>query len=350
MNGEAAWVIEHRPMNGEAETAPSVLLLWLQRAWGGETWLWEEGGALRLPEVSVRLTDRRKLSRALSAALGCRVDAARQSLGLVRRGGALLWVWHVAWEDGELPAPPEGIRWIPVGEEELSASFARLVEPQRQVMEDALRRRLRDEERQIAPSLQVSSQAGGATMVRSLLEPVAAPEPRRWRSADAPPLLVDWRLTGAGWAELTLGQGEQVRRCEHSYLTDAPGELLACALAIAWGARTASCAFELEPGHWRLELRREHWLRVRLIAWRDDPEPGVRGTVKFDGQCDPEAFAREVLATFDATLRHHGIEGFERQWHRYAFPLDLLAALRAAVDDPPPRVSEGLRRERSREG
>ncbi|HVG45450.1 MAG TPA: hypothetical protein VM890_11985, partial [Longimicrobium sp.] len=82
---------------------------------------------------------------------------------------------------------------------------------------------------------------------------------------------VDYRLAGAGWADCDVEIAGQQAAMGASYLSDALGNMLAAAAAVARGAEESTFSFHEEPQEVRWRLRRvgPERLRVRILRLED---------------------------------------------------------------------------------
>jgi hypothetical protein len=129
------------------------------------------------------------------------------------------------------------------------------------------------------------------------------------------------------------------------------GDILRAALQIATGGRRAVFSFENEPGEWRWIVERlfEHkthryYFMIRIVTFASGTvmtnaaKPDHQGTVAFEAECEPDDFARAALAMGRDVLQRYGMDGYNKRWSTYVFPLRSLCALEAALNthDPPP--------------
>ena len=64
-------------------------------------------------------------------------------------------------------------------------------------------------------------------------------------------LLIDYKLTGSGWAECTIADGEQSCTVTASYLSDAFGDLVLSAVVLLRWFNEVSFSFVEEPGEFK---------------------------------------------------------------------------------------------------
>ena len=165
------------------------------------------------------------------------------------------------------------------------------------------------------------------------------------RAADAcAPVEVTFDLGRNGWGKLSFQLGSnRFEMSGISYTTDALGDLVRLALAIAVGGHVAECSFDLEPAEWRVVATRTdaRMLDVKVYLLEDiAAEAPLSAAVQyFVGQClaDDWASAVERAATEVVDLSGHA---YQEAW-QHEFPSRALAALRTALALPPPRLAWG---------
>jgi hypothetical protein len=146
-----------------------------------------------------------------------------------------------------------------------------------------------------------------------------------------------FEITGHGWADISLGCGEQqvVALPSASYLTDVLGSLLGAATALLTEGR-GTCAWATEPGTiWWQMSRLGPVARIQVLWLEDDDIWGQDhrgasysssdGEVLFDRTCDVVEFGTLVVEAAQR-LRHNYTASF-----RYRYPEDALNRLAAAV-------------------
>lgn len=147
---------------------------------------------------------------------------------------------------------------------------------------------------------------------------------------------IDYRLTGAGWAECEVEIQGRTATVSASYLSDALESLLAAAAAVARGDAEATAHFEEEPGEFRWRLHRvgEERLRVRILSLEEfhPTLPDEEGEVIFDAEARLRTFAGAVLSAAQRMLETHGMDGYRAEWGLHPFPLERMRALEAALE------------------
>jgi hypothetical protein len=130
------------------------------------------------------------------------------------------------------------------------------------------------------------------------------------------------------------------------YGTDVVGDVLRLVLAVVTGGPSAECLFDLEPGYFRLSVKRLLWdpAVVELLVERghqlgptaDDLHWSSYGSSK----CRADDLARAVERAAADVSKAKSPLTYPELWGR-AFPFRALAALRAAVALPQPRFTWG---------
>lgn len=144
-----------------------------------------------------------------------------------------------------------------------------------------------------------------------------------------------YRLTGTGWSEAWIADGDAAATVTASYLSDALGNLLAAVVALLDGAAEARCSWDEEPGEFRWLFAREGGrVHLRILGFRElwGDEPDERGTVVFETRQDLRVLAAAVASAAERVLAEHGEEGYLAKWVDAPFPTALLGRLRAYSD------------------
>ena len=141
-----------------------------------------------------------------------------------------------------------------------------------------------------------------------------------------------YRLTGTGWAEARIADGQVTATITASYVGDALGELLGAVGLLLDGAADARCSWEEEPGEYRWVFERAGSdLRLRVIAFADvyAHEPDHSGTVVFETAAPLREVASAIADGAQEVLDEYGETGYLRRWAEHPFPvghLDLIQA------------------------
>lgn len=142
---------------------------------------------------------------------------------------------------------------------------------------------------------------------------------------------LDFRLTGDGWSEATFRMGGARLALLAGYLTDALGDLVRAAVAVADGQATPIVIWDAEPNQYRWYLQRSaNAVEVR-IAGDDQWVDGDLGTTLLRSACTPVAFCSAVADAATEVLSRHGVDGYLDLWGQHPFPLAALEALKAAL-------------------
>lgn len=143
-----------------------------------------------------------------------------------------------------------------------------------------------------------------------------------------------YRLTGIGWAEATIGVGEQSATITASYLEDALGDLLSAVRELLEGADSARCSWEEEPGEFRWVFERSaDAVRTRILAFDDlySLLPDDRGRITFDATLPLSELARAIAHEARAVLVQHGRRGYQSEWVEHSFPTSHLSMIEALI-------------------
>jgi hypothetical protein len=148
-------------------------------------------------------------------------------------------------------------------------------------------------------------------------------------------LNITYTLAGAGWADCTLecdGRGVKVSA---SYLSNALGNLVLSAVAVASGFRVVEFGFDEEPGEcrWVIEAVDNNAIRLRVLEFQElwGHEPNERGNPVFETSTTPLLYAKAVHACATAVLEAHGLEGYADKWVEHTFPERELTLLGEAI-------------------
>jgi len=151
------------------------------------------------------------------------------------------------------------------------------------------------------------------------------------------PATVEFRPTGQGWADCTLGLGERTFTLTGiSDITDVFGDLTRLGLAIVTGAYRATASFDQEPVEWRIVAtslmdaggKGPVSIAVYEFACVSDAQLSD-GRFAFVGDCEARDFARAVLHGVRNVLDNPELRGFER----FPPPTKALAALAFALSE-----------------
>jgi hypothetical protein len=154
------------------------------------------------------------------------------------------------------------------------------------------------------------------------------------------PLHIRYALVGTGWSSCVVEHEGTHIELSASYLSDALGNLVKAALAIASSFRTVEFGFDEEPGEyrWVLEANENNVLRFRLLEFQDlwGYKPNAEGRLLLDASITPIVFAKAVHACAAEVLQEHGEKGYAEKWAEHPFPtreLELLAEVIAGLEN-----------------
>lgn len=146
-------------------------------------------------------------------------------------------------------------------------------------------------------------------------------------------LTIDYKLTGSGWAECTIADGEQTCTVTASYLADAFGDLVLAAVAQLHWFDSLSFSFREEPGEfrWVFTSGQQHPddidLKILDPYDRYEGKPGSEGRLLFHTVCDRRDFAKAVQQVATKLLADYGEAGYLEKWVEYPFPTESLNEL-----------------------
>jgi hypothetical protein len=137
-----------------------------------------------------------------------------------------------------------------------------------------------------------------------------------------------YKLDDAGWASVSIRDGQFKIDLAVSYLHDSLRELAEAAISIRDGSPTAEVVFMDEPGESHLvlsldddgllyELRRYNdW-----CSWGNAPKDGFE--VLHQGRALEWEFLACIRRQLAAILKEHGEDGYFKSWIEHPFPVDL---------------------------
>lgn len=139
------------------------------------------------------------------------------------------------------------------------------------------------------------------------------------------PLLIDYRITGLGWADCEIADESSTCTVSASYLGDALGNLVLAACAALRFFGRVSFSFEEEPGEyrWVITSPRLNEIELRIYEFAESwaSKPDSEGRLLFATKCLPLTFAEAVQVTARKVLAEHGESGYAEQWSEHPFPL-----------------------------
>jgi hypothetical protein len=139
-------------------------------------------------------------------------------------------------------------------------------------------------------------------------------------------LTIDYKLTGSGWAECTISDGESSCTVTASYLSDALGDLVLAAVVMLHNFFDLSFSFEEEPGEyrWVFTVARDKQpelleLKVLDFAYEHNVQPT---RLLFQTVCSATVFGNAVLKAASDVLEEYGEAGYLERWVEYPFPTE----------------------------
>jgi hypothetical protein len=148
---------------------------------------------------------------------------------------------------------------------------------------------------------------------------------------------LSYHLTGTGWAECVLSDGQVSCRITASYLSDALRDLVLAATAVISGFSRVSFRFDEEPGEyrWVISSPRLNEIELEILGfdelWGDRPDS--EGRSLFRVRCLPETFAKAVQAAAAQLFEEYGEAGYLERWAEHPFPSSLLAELTRLIKE-----------------
>ena len=144
-------------------------------------------------------------------------------------------------------------------------------------------------------------------------------------------LVIDYKLTGSGWAECTIADGPRSCTVTASYLTDAFGDLVLSAVALLHWFNALSFSFEEEPGEsrWVFTSKGNNEIELKILDG-DDIVQAIQDracNILFETVFTREIFGNAVLQAGNNLLEKHGEAGYLEQWVEHPFPTERLNEL-----------------------
>jgi len=142
---------------------------------------------------------------------------------------------------------------------------------------------------------------------------------------------IGYRLVGTGWAACDVSNGQSSCHITASYLSDALGQLVLAATAVAAGFRCVTFNFDEEPGEYRWVITSPglNEIEVEILSFDElyGDQPDSEGRSVFKARCPSETFAKAVQAAALQVLDTHGEAEYLERWMDYPFPTAQLAEL-----------------------
>lgn len=154
-------------------------------------------------------------------------------------------------------------------------------------------------------------------------------------------LSIDYKLTGPGWAECTIADGEQSCTVTASYLSDAFGDLVLSAVALLRWFYALSFSFAEEPGEfrWVFTCKSNNEIELKILDCYDrdrDWPPDEECKLLFQTVFTREMFGNAVLEAGNNLLEEYGEAGYLDKWMDHAFPTDRLNEVAQLLREMPP--------------
>jgi hypothetical protein len=150
------------------------------------------------------------------------------------------------------------------------------------------------------------------------------------------PLTITYELVGTGWSVCRLNAGALEAEISASYLSDALGNLILSAVAVASGFRSVSFGFDQEPGEyrWIIETIDTDLVRLRILEFEDlwGNKPDNAGRLHLEVSMRPLQYAEAVASAAEGVLMAHGLNGYAERWSEHKFPDRELTLLRSAIE------------------
>ncbi len=140
-------------------------------------------------------------------------------------------------------------------------------------------------------------------------------------------MIIDYRLTGAGWAECVFTLHDKKYTFSPGYLTDALGEILEALLNVnpvytqeCYLEDGASARWDAEPQEteWNFKYLGEDQMEIALYHYEDErwnPEIDLKFQYSYD------EFLKAWVDISEQLLLEYGIVGYKEMWVQYEFPL-----------------------------
>ncbi len=158
-------------------------------------------------------------------------------------------------------------------------------------------------------------------------------------------LVIDYKLTGSGWAECTIADGGQSCTVTASYLSDAFGDLVLSAVALLHWFNALSFSFVEEPGEfrWVFTSKQDNEIELKILdcSKRDRDLPSDdEGELLFQTVFAREKFGNAVLDAGKNLLGEYGEAGYLEKWVEYPFPTESLNELTRLLRRMSPHQAE----------
>ena len=150
------------------------------------------------------------------------------------------------------------------------------------------------------------------------------------------PFKITYELLGTGWSVCRLKAGALETEISASYLSDALGNLVLSALAVASGFRSMSFGFDQEPGEyrWIIETTDTELVRLRIVEFEElwGNKSDDAGRLRLEVSMRALQYAEAVASAAEDVLLAYGLKGYAERWAEHKFPERELTLLRSAIE------------------
>ena len=134
-----------------------------------------------------------------------------------------------------------------------------------------------------------------------------------------------YKLSGHGWANTSVSDGNNKLNMCISYLSDALGDLARAVISLFYGGSGSlvSCSWQDEPGEYRWTMQREgEVVSLRILRFEDcfsrkDDDKGHR---LFGTECSLIRLATQVKGQMHQLHNEFGEAGYKEHWVSHDFP------------------------------
>lgn len=142
-------------------------------------------------------------------------------------------------------------------------------------------------------------------------------------------LEIDYNLTGTGWAECTIADGDRSCTVTASYLSDAFGDLVISAVALLRWFNSISFSFQEEPGEfkWVFTLNPNNQVELAIFDCYNENLHKRPSQLLFQTVVTPVTFGNAVLDAGNKLLKEYGEVGYHEKWVEHPFPTESLNEL-----------------------
>ncbi|MBN8201440.1 hypothetical protein [Bacillus sp. NTK034] len=144
---------------------------------------------------------------------------------------------------------------------------------------------------------------------------------------------VEYKLTGAGWAECEITLNGKAYKFSAGYLTNAFGDILQALLDInplysdeIYKEEGASFSWDAEPieTDWHVKYLGDDKMQIAISEYEDSQHP----LAELNLECSYDAFLQQWIKTAENILLEYGIVGYKRLWMEHEFPLSIYLQLK----------------------